>query len=131
MDRLVEAWRAGTLGVAPARIMFGYLRRSLFAPGIWGAIFPAILVTLAYGVSVLRPRQAPSVFALLFAGTATGLMTLVIFFIGSFTSSGLFGWMTRGFPREFLTTPVLFLVAGILAASSRWSQRRSVPAVDA
>jgi hypothetical protein len=128
IDKLLDAWRTSGFGLAPARIMFGYLRRSLFAPGIWGAVFPALAVLFLYGIRTHRMRADPAMMSLLLAGVAAGAATLVIFFVGSYISSGLFGWMTRGFPREFLTTPVLLTVGAIQAAGAQWEERGRRPA---
>ena len=108
----------GELNLASLRLIFGYFRRYAFHLPTWGVLFPASALLLLSRWRSLRRRDNPQAFAAMLAIVSTGLVTIILFYVGSFVSTDLFGWLVRSFPRAFFSTAILIGVVAVLVAGT-------------
>ncbi len=92
------------------RLILGYARRALFNLGIWGLLFPAGIIVMLLGwKSSLEWRRlhilAPSIVCI-----GMGILVVILFYLGSYSSSGLYGWLERGFHRAFFPAAFFFII---------------------
>jgi hypothetical protein len=99
------------------RIIFGYMRRYLWHVEIWGVLFPLVTILLILGRRNLHPRRNPDVFACLLMAVGVGFITVAVFFVGSGPGwpGGVFGWLSRGFPRAFFPCSIMLVIVAVLA----------------
>jgi hypothetical protein len=108
----------GELNLVELRLILGYFRRYAFHIPTWGVLFPACALLLLSRWRSLRRRELPQAFAGILAIVGTGLVTFILFYVGSFISPDLFGWLVRSFPRAFFPTAILIAVVAILVAGT-------------
>jgi hypothetical protein len=129
MAAALAGWGAGNFRLVDVRLILGYLRRSMVYLHTWGLLFPVALVLLASQWRRLFQRPRPELRLVSLVAVTTGLATSWIFYVGSYTSFDLWGWMQRAFPREFFPTAILIVVLTIAAggAPPRPSSPTSTP----
>jgi hypothetical protein len=111
----IEAWRHGDFALHSVRLILGVFRRSLLKTEVWGLIFPVSIGLLILRFRSILSRSVPEIPAVALLVASTGLSTGFLFYVGSYTSLGLVGWLSRGFPRAFFPTAILLMVLVILA----------------
>lgn len=114
----IDSISQGELNLESLRLIFGYFRRYAFDLPTWGLLFPASALLLLSRWRSLRRRENPQAFAGMLAIVGTGLVTVILFYVGSFGSSDLFGWLVRSFPRAFFPTAILIGVVSVLVAGT-------------
>jgi hypothetical protein len=124
----ISAWRNFMTSVQengvdlhPLRIILGYMRRYLFHISIWGLLFPLTGILLLSRLRELLPGRNPLAFAWFLVTIGTGIVTVVLFYVGNYVYGdvspaygGLFGWLKLVFPRSFFPTSVLLTITAIL-----------------
>jgi hypothetical protein len=119
MGAVAEALRgiqSGDMHLDDLILIGAFIRRDLLNPENWGLLFPAVLLALM--LVVMRGRRAnhrtDAALGMLSAALATSLTAVLLFYVGSWVTRGLFGWLQRGFDREFLVPAILFILAAAL-----------------
>jgi len=114
----IDSISQGDLNLVSLRLIFGYFRRYAFHLPTWGVLFPAsALLLLSRWRSLIRWENHQA-FAGMLAIVSTGLVTFILFYVGSFVSTDLFGWLVRSFPRAFFSTAILIGVVAVLVAGT-------------
>ena len=116
VDKMMASIRAGDYHLVEARLIFGYTRRYIFKPEIWGLLFPVSL--LAFVVNLRKLKTNPELRLILVAIVSTGFLTAGLFYLRSFEISGFLSLLQRGFPRGFLQTAILIGIGAV--ASTRF-----------
>ena len=101
---LGEAFRAipaGDIGLDALVVIGRYFAGSSIELGLWGLLFPIGVGLILVNWRMLTPKEHPTSFALLLCTLLTGIATVALYYIGSYISSDLFGWLSRSFPRAF------------------------------
>jgi hypothetical protein len=118
MAAALAGWRSGDLRLHSIRLIFGYFRRELLHTQTWGLLFPISIAFLALHVRKLFDRSFPEVFSLAMATLGCGIVTVGLFYVGSYARGDLVGWLTRGFPRAFFPAAILLAILGFVVAAS-------------
>ena len=105
----------GDLNLTELRLIFGYLRRYIFRLDIWGLIFPVGILLFILNWRSFSRSRSPDLIAGLFMFSATGLLTLMLFYLRSFVVDDFLALLERGFPRGFLQTAFLFAITVFLS----------------
>lgn len=114
----LQSWLGGDLGLYSLRLIFGYMRRYMFRTELWGAFFPAVIALGLVGIRrIVRDRRTSSQISLGMSAL-TGLVAVLLFYIGSFGHGDYLGWLTRSFPRALLPAALLFWYWIIMAIAS-------------
>jgi len=123
MVAALARWRLGDLRLHSIRLIFGYFRRELLDTGTWGLLFPVSIAFLALHARRLFDRSFPEVFSLAMATLGCGIVTVGLFYVGSYARGDLVGWLTRGFPRAFFPAAILLAILGFVVAASSGRHR--------
>jgi hypothetical protein len=118
MGAVAESWTAignDDLHIGAITTILGFARRTLLNIENWGILVPLAVALLAMGWRELRRGSQSDAVILLGVSAATGLGAGMLFYVGSWVTRGLFGWLQRGFDREILAPATLLLVAGFVA----------------
>lgn len=121
--QMFESFQAGDFNLTELRLIFGYTRRYLFDPSIWGLLFPLGGVLALIGVRAAAADQLGQAFAALMLFLVTALLTGALFYLRSFVPIDLLAWLMRGFPRTFLTSAIFFTATIVLIAARSASSR--------
>jgi predicted small integral membrane protein len=116
MSKAIQEFLALQFHPGALRTVATYLKSVPLDLSHWGLFFPACALLLVWGWKSLRPRSEPRSLALVLTFLGTFAATAFIFYIGSFNSEGLGGWMGRSFPREFFPSMVLLGILAVMAA---------------
>lgn len=126
---LGEAFRsipAGDLGIDGLLVIARYFAGRSIDLGRWGLLFPISLALILLNWKRLSPRNYPVSFALLLCTTLTGAATVALYYIGSYISPDLAGWLSRSFPRAFFQSAYLLGALAVLVSSESMLQRRGI-----
>jgi hypothetical protein len=116
MDSLSAALAAlltGQFHLGALRLVLLHAANALWDTGAWGWVWAlaAFVAVLAFRAAPRAERIGFGAFAAMSLGTA--LVTILIFYLGSFGVGDLRGWLGRSFDRAYLVTPVLLLIGAI------------------
>jgi hypothetical protein len=124
----LEAVRNGDLHVDALTTIAGFARRDLLNIENWGILVPAAVLSLILGWKELRRETGAEAAALLAVSVSTGIGVGLLFYVGSWVTRGLYGWLQRGFDREIFAPATLLFVSGILVLAPMFANRdRSLP----
>ena len=126
---LSEAFRsipAGDLGTDALMVIARYFAGRSIELGLWGLLFPISLALILLNWKRLSPQNYPVSFALLLCTILTGAATVALYYIGSYISPDLSGWLTRSFPRAFFQSAYLVGALAVLVASESLVPRHGV-----
>lgn len=107
---------AGDLNLTELRLIFGYFRRHIFRLDIWGLIFPVGILLFILNWRSFSRARSPDIIAGFFMLAATGLLTLMLFYLRSFVIDDFLALLQRGFPRGFLPTAFFFAISVFLSS---------------
>jgi hypothetical protein len=109
----VKAILAGQWQLGSLRLVLEKTVRAFADAGSWRWVWVASALLVLIGFRGAPRRARLAFLAALAMGAATILVTIMLFYLGSFGTPDLRGWLDRGFDREVLASPVLIL-SGIL-----------------
>lgn len=124
VQRMLEAFGRGEFNLVELRLIFGYARRYLFHPDLWGLLFFVAPVLLVLNWKGFVHERRNDLVMLGVAAVATGLLSCGLFYLRSFQGLDLLAWLIRGFPRQFLGTALLFGILALLPFSPYQNNRR-------
>ena len=128
MTLALNSFLNGDFGLGALGVIGRYFIGRTIEWRLWGLLFPVTLALIVASWRRLSPREYPVAFGLLLSTIATALATVLLYYIGSFFSPDLGGWLTRSFPRAFFQSAYLLGALAVLVASEPLSDRSEVTA---
>jgi len=113
LTKALEAIRHGEFHLGALRLVFGQAAGSLTDVGSWGWIWILAALLAALGFRGAARHTRLGFLAMVWMAAATVAVTISLFYLGSFGTPGLRGWLDRSFDRALLPSPVLLFLGAI------------------
>lgn len=128
---MIASIRAGGLNLYAFRMIFGYIRRSVFDPSTWGVLFSAGFLLAIFGLRKLVFARDTILTAAYLVILSTGALSSLLFYLRSFVSEDFYAYLIRGFPRESFQTAFIFASVVVWASGAQLAGLIQGPSAEA